>query len=396
MFKKIAFRLSILYLILLGIFCGLSYLSYATPVDLYEKNVDDSINSMFGKAIWTHLFFMPLCEVDYYTQYIMYSEAVTSCAMSPTEGMATNPYCHGIIDGDVLTDININDPESYSRYWHGYLFTLRLCSIFFNSRDLMIFNTSLLSFLLLFTSFLAYRRFGKSVAISYFAAILLWGFWGVPLTLQNVTCYYIMFIAISIILIQMKHTGSMTYISGLFFCIGGITSYLDFLTFPILPLAMTMAFVILGCLNRKDALMIFFVGCICWGIGYSMLWASKWLVSYMIAGPEVLKSASKAVGERSIFGFNNGLFEIKTIFCIIVTGTATMTAWWFCFHHAVRKGLPLLFVALLPYVWYAVMAQHTFIHWRLFVNRSLIVPLFLGILFTIQGYRKSSKRQLPI
>ncbi len=88
-----------------------------------------------------------------------------------------------------------------------------------------------------------------------------------------------------------------------FMIIGGLTSFFDFLTVPILTLGMPLLIYALiknkkKC-DVKKLLIELFKYCVMWGIGYFGIWLAKWILVDVICKKEIIKTSLEQYIYRS-------------------------------------------------------------------------------------------------
>ncbi|MGN0974609.1 MAG: hypothetical protein ACI4OL_01305, partial [Gemmiger sp.] len=212
----------------------------------------------------------------------------------------------------------------------------------------------------------------------------------------------------------------------LFLCIGMATQYFDFLTAPVLTLCLPLAVVLLADL-RSDTLTAgrrwanFFWPCAAWAVGWLGGWASKWPISTLLLGRDVLGDALHQAAYRSAAGAGGSNPSVlrsltRNLFCflpmnqlhahgedvlfVLVTLVlaATLAA---AFVRLVRSrpprrkwrdALPALACALVPYLWFVVLAGHTEEHY-VFSYRSQIATAFLLCGVWMALYESRSRRE---
>lgn len=182
-----------------------------------------------------------------------------------------------------------------------------------------------------------------------------------------------------------------------FMCVGIVTNWLDLLTYPLValgfPLIIWMA---VQEKNRKPERL----GGVCmliaaWGIGYGGMWVLKWAFASLVLGRNVfsealsqilLRTASDA-GERHLTAVlvvaKNLWMVCRKPYILLVLGMAVYEGWkWF--RPIGNKGvfgvgrwsenLPWALVAVLPFVWYAGLKNHSWMH-AYFTYRELSVSV---------------------
>lgn len=371
------------------LFCAMQWIAYAIPHELTDANVRESMQLLSKEGKFPRVLNNILWAKDNCTDGSMYNIAVSAYDMSPLEGMLLNPRTGEDFSTTLTSDYGLyameypDDSEprlSYGRYWHGYMFPLKISSIFVSLKWLRVFHIAALILLLIMSSIMIWRRYGKQIGIGWLLSFIIVGFEVVPLSLQYVGCYYIMFISVLVMLCYPK---LMT--NGIFyFIIGGCTSYVDFLTVPVLTLGMPLLICVIeynGKIKYRQIIRQIFD----WGLGYAMIWSSKWWLVSIYAGDD-FDPSTFFNGGHTLLSIAGGGFEHKyfMITCMML-GTCLIADVVYYLFMRRRCSSPILsrlfFVSLLPFAWYAAMFMHSVVHiW--FVYRALTVTVFACIVMT--------------
>lgn len=275
----------------------------------------------------------------------------------------------------------------YGRYWHGYLVTLLPSLVMMDISTIRLVNCVLFSLLLIFICHLTYTKIGINTVGFFLLTILVSFFFPiVPYSLQFSTVFYISFVAIIILLLFDKIWKSRRKIMLLFFIIGGITSYADLLTAPIITLGLPLIFYTLLRKSQvslfKDVLFLAFM----WLLGYGLMWGTKWFLAYYITGHDIVQNAV----EQSKFRLGNDINVFQILLTIMISTPAiiqglilTIMGYWFGAtkdRETIKKNVWLLLIALFPVFWMCVLKNHSSIHFW-FVWRSEMVSVFALLLF---------------
>lgn len=277
---------------------------------------------------------------------------------------------------------NIHDESyeerEYARYWHGYVIFLRPLLYFFNYGHLR--NIMCLLQLGVFT--------GLIVVISKrnISVVPLFLFWlslnpiTTMMSLQYSTMTVITFIGMLFVAHYSSKWEKKTFSWQIVFTIlGALTSYFDFLTYPILsfaaPLIIYMSIYEYNSLRKAMRKMLYFA--FSWGIGYGMLWALKWILASIILGDNIVLDAinqiitrtSSDTGEESITIFRlllqqiRGFYQVTVLFItILLVGVIV--------YRLLKKGksfgqtivCTLALIAMIPMFWVCVTRNHAYLH----------------------------------
>ena len=180
------------------------------------------------------------------------------------------------------------------------------------------------------------------------------------------------------------------------FIVGCATSYLGVLCTPIISVVVPLALLVL--LQSKFSVhsslaqsLKFLVGClVTWACGYVLMWVSDWVISQIITGMPVISQGINAFFTRSgstgvisrtdvLAKQVEALLPSKLLIACAAIAIICSAAYIFArkrkqFVQKLPYAIPLLILALLPYVWYMFALNHSGIHYW-FTYRSQIVTV---------------------
>ena len=250
--------------------------------------------------------------------------------------------------------------------------------------------------------FLFYRRFGRNLTLAFALTLLTIN----PITaainfqISDIFCI----ILLSTIFILKRNDFLLRNENYLYFflILGIVTVYVDFLTYPFAAFGISLCVCVL--MNQK----IFFTSetikvlkklssyLSAWGFGYGGMWFGKWTLATILTGENVLMSA-----------LNNAIYRTSTTLSA-AEGNSTFTFFDVIarnFSALMRGPLPIIlgvlliyllyliirrkkkfptttsmtltfaFIILLPFLWYAVLKNHSYVH-DYMAYRNLAVMIF--------------------
>lgn len=326
-----------------------------------------------------------------------YKESVTkySCSDITGDSISLNSLRYDPV-GELSEFLNGNIDTSitYARYWHGYLPILRVLLIFFDISEIRMIL--LIIFVILFVWLLKLIRdkIGLIEAIIFALSLMLYSYFLVSYSLESAPVFLVMMIS-SIILL--KRIDKIKNLYSFVFIISCITNFVDYLTVPLITLAIPLILYITykqkekSDLPCKALIQIVIKSSLIWFIGYASTWFSKWLIYDILYGEEIIKSAITQVIYRTGATVT---YETESIFSVI--GKFMLDVLIYCdsiiilvifflllnikkYKITVRtkkdyfnKTAPILLIALIPIVWYLVLANHTVVHSR-FTYRHMLI-----------------------
>ena len=409
--KKNIYNLLLTYLILLLTFTLLMLGTYTLPSSLITDNVIASAQQLQHEGQAAHLINSRLGRLDNYTDALMLNLAISGDTKHPLRSAMLNPY-YDNDDEDVAKSVNTErvahgqtnglEKRFYGRYWQGYLLTLKPMLILFSLHGLRIVNCLLMLLLSLATLWLIWQKIGKIEALLFLLSLLLVYFPVVPFSLQYSTCFYLMFLSMLAVMLYPGLTSTSRSLALTFFIIGGITSFFDFLTTPQLTLGMPLLVCLL--IQRKQEMRTIIIASIAWGIGYALLWASKWVIGYGLTGSNLFADAAEQIGVRTSQQYYGIELTIPTMLQFIIFGEERPLGWKIpalilalsIAYIFLQKGLKvqrqclwLLLIAMIVPVWFLLMRQHSIMHlW--FTLRAFLVTIYsllLWLFYTLRSPR---------
>lgn len=380
------------------------------PTSAIKQNVKQSAQTLrveglypvsFGNKYSTMSFLLR----DQYTDCLMINLAVGVDYCSPWKSAITSPCLkdHSNINDmpgclERLAD-GITTPDTkYDWYWHGYQVFLRPLLVFMDYAKIRWFNCILMLVLTIFALYLINYRLGKAATLIFMAVLALSHGETIPFTMQYASVFFVTLVSICVLLWKAEYVFKDNRDSLVFFAIGAITVFVDFLTMPTVSLGIPLTFWLLylskqgygnGLLLRK-----FMMLSIAWGAGYALLMATKWGICALTFDPDVLTNAAqhadKWSGDNPEFGgrLAETMALLKRTFALIWS----MNWFWLLLvmivtiilrkvsFHTIKQESWLLLIALIPIVWSLVLVNHDVEHfgfvWRGYITTLLSLGIF--------------------
>lgn len=389
---------AVMFGMIIAFFC-LQVLVFCIPQQLMKEEAIESreVLNEEGRG-WEYIFsYARGAQLDTRTDDIMIERAVR------------NP------DKSVL--YNAMDCNGYPRYWHGYLAFLKPLMIFLSYSQIRYLYMVL--YIVLFTAvvIMLSRRINVKATYAWVISLIMVYFIILPFSLQYSSVFFLMFAAV--LCLDKIYQGYNWRKMGIFFLmIGMITSYIDFLTAPLITLGMPLVYLILlqqkqyGEYSYQKNMCSVFVNSVLWGIGYLGNWAAKWVLASIVLGRNIIADGlsqgvnrvGAAEDRTSILGaIAYNLFAIVppgiegkdlkwfVFFCLMVLIALGIVFWKRHAQRSVLKSqLPLLIVAIYPYLWYIIMSNHSQIHY-IFTYRIQMITVWAGIMLYIQCIARKGK-----
>ncbi len=284
----------------------------------------------------------------------------------------------------------------YGRYWHGYMLCIKCMLMFFDYYTIQIIGAIVYLLLLAALLVLTKQKLGWRVCLMFLFSQM---FFMVPCAmvgLTNSTCFFLSYVGcIVLLLFPREYLYNPRVTASLFFVLGALTCYLDFLRTPVLTLGFPLAYLLLlqnKCENITDVLKTLFVTTTSWGVSYALFWGVKWLLVCAVV-PEQTPIIDAAVA-RFYFGIFEGKLLLRTCCILLLSFTYLIGAFAFvrvCMRtvsHMVGCAVAFLYVAFLPMAWASVLINHTTVHAG-FTYRIYSLAVFALMVLAEKFYSKS-------
>lgn len=399
--KQLAGWLQGLILLLAGAVVGylLLVLVYCLPVERMQRHLESCVDA-FAEGPITLVKDDTGMWVDYLTDSMILAEAVYQGDESPWN-QAAAVYSSAIdAEGEEAWTLRLiqaalqeeQTGAAYARYWHGNLIFLKPLLLFFDYKDILTLNMLAELLMMLWIAQLLVQRNCRHLLLPMALAFGMLTPVAMALCLQYIPCFYVMAIACILLLkfpdFVRRHTA--LYFLG----IGIATCYFDFLTFPLITLGIPLVlYLLLEGQTWHGGVRTVIRSSFCWGIGYVVFWAEKWVIGSLVLRENLfadawnslmLRSSHETEGQGITYGAtlqNNfkgyDLRIWKVLFALLLTalvllivartlqGRGSVAA-------DVSLLVPLLLVACMPFAWYFVTVNHSYIHYG-YTHKELMI-----------------------
>lgn len=421
---KIVTRLVCAYLACATLFGLLAVGVASIPRSAIYPHVQQSISELSSEGQYHRL--LPeddTWQLDNYTTAIMLNQACHS-AENPVLSAAYNFQWHGPGNGDdqiSALESGMKRPQgnlseegwiAYGRYWHGYLSVLKPLLVAFDLSQIRV--VFLLSFVALlgWSTVLLSKSEGTVTAVVYLSAFFAVHF---IVAMFSLSLFFSFFIGIAAtVFVQLHHGSRWDFLNGdegvvfwlvFYFIVGGVTVFFDFLDTPIvtlgLPLGMQVFLTRDGIGRNQAVRSVFFVLAVSlsWAAGYGGLMLTKWVLSSLVTGFDFARDGFSSVVYRS--GGTSGALKIartaglrKNVGLLVhrwqvkmLTPPLVVALIWLATNGRWRRIgsarwwylIPLALVGILPFGWYLVADNHSFVH-AFITYRDLVVTLVVAAL----------------
>ena len=406
--KHIPLPLLFVLIIIASIIIGVLALwaAYTIPVEPMQNNMISSAAIFEKEGLYPNYPSWAYSVLDNWTDAIMLQEAAFKNNLSPlVESMAVSrSNCNTGIPTDSIVNQYLYGQwsdwsETYERYWHGYLIFLKPLLLITDYSGLRILNTVLEIGFLFLISYLLWANKRSSYIVPYLLSVFCIRLLAIINCLGFSLVYYIFSISVVILLIFSLRNVSIRSYYILFLLIGISTAYFDVLAWPIATFGIPAAFYL--CLNmssdlKNDMKNLIILG-ISWFIGYSFMWAGKWLAGTVITGTNYFASALSQISEvtGTDKNFTYGYVVYNSLRDFVLNPAIILTLLYAAYLIIsivlnLKKGTPdkpiirnsiILFglLCIFPFFYMYVMKRHVGIHHFLFENKVLMITTFSGL-----------------
>ena len=306
--------------------------------------------------------------------------------------------------------------RAYTRYWHGWLFFLRLLLCFLSYKGIRIFNLILMSVLLIAVAAGLWIKKQRGLIAPLCISVFIMLPNIVFMSMAYMISFCISMVSILVILFAGEKIKNSIGMPVFFMVIGMVTAYSEFLQFPIITLGLPLIVYLYigdkekeGVTERVKMALLFSV---MWAVGYFGMWMSKWIVATALTRHDIIADAVSQIKIRTSGTKDPLMSEKMSRWAAIVGCFGRMNIrpflvvlgfglWiYFCaiavhgFRNAkanLINALPYLIVSLIPFAWAIVFANHTYMHSH-FVYRIFIVSIFAFYAWTAEFLNDQAKK----
>lgn len=408
-------------------------LANAIPTSLMSNNAYESVTIM--KAEGGDAAYMsgggvaPELRVVNFTNAIMLGTAVHGDNLGIRGAFGNYSFDSPEVDAKVdeleqslSQEADPDDPNwvPYARYWHGYLVILKPLLVFFNILQIRTILFASMSMLIIYVATKLAKICGMASAAAFSIPFLVGAYPVAALSLSFASCFLIALATCVYILNRYEETG-LPDTGSMAQCLmisGALTSYFDFLCNPLLTLGLPLAVVVFlavgsqkACISNLPSIVLrILVVSIAWALGYATIWASKWMISSLVLGQDIVGNALANLLYRSgtttteisgvaefsiadVLSLNFGYYfprwvlvalaAISVVYIIVYACVKKRSRLVFDGKRAAWAALIFLVIGCMPYLWYAVIVNHSYVHaW--FTYRNQIITL-MCILFALSS-----------
>lgn len=374
------------------------------PQDNITKNIQDSAEQMSIEGMYprSNDGFVT-AQLDNFTDAIILQVCATTNS-SDVMTIFTNPIYQGTANQNPVNalyqGINAENPqtEPYARYWMGFRVLMRAALCVLNYYQIKRYAAFLFFLLFICVAFSLERRLNLKYAVAFAVSILLVRPYVISNSIQFSCCFFIALLAMLAVPWLKNHR---QYELLFFMELGMLTMYFDFYTTPIITFAYPMIYLYLLRLKDGEKMSIknVFKCFAAWIIAWLMMWIVRLgLVSLLTEVDGFGSGFGKAAMWLGVNKSSDPLYQyssvlalkeiVRAVLCdrdgLMIWALAAVVSAGFLVYKTKRgqfyprrifQNKALLFIALMPIVWFAVAAQPTTTHYW-FQYRSISAAFF--------------------
>ena len=386
---------------------SLMVVTYTLPTDNAQKVIVDNpnvINHSYATPsyITTHLDFYTdsiiLSEVSYYNKNVSLIDNALS-----VYGIREESDFQSFVAG------NESVIKDYPRYWHGNLVILKPLFLFFDYDSIKILELFFELVMVIGIIKLMSENNLKNYIIPFLFSICLIHPEVIGLSLQFSAMFNIMLVSVYILLRFKEFLFKNNRLYYYFLVVGMATSFFDLSTYPLVSLGVPLIFYMLmndNQSNLKDNILKIILFGLVWSVGFFGMWLSKLIISTIILDKNIIMNAfkqfifrtSSVEFTRSDAILNNILVYKKRAYLVII---GCMLIYYvkraidskrFFKKDNFKSLIPFIIIALMPFVWYFLVSNHSYIH-SFFTYRELVI-FFFAIMCMLE-YKLNNENENP-
>lgn len=401
MMKKKVLPYIILFLILLVLALGLLTFSFMIPRENIRENVLASAEYLCERAPFYRLIDKDASSrIDRHADAILLNLAWSCDPEHPIHSVLSSAYYYDLHanENDNLLYAVTHDAEptyEYMRYWHGSLVIIRPLLALFTLPQIYLLAGIALAILFAIAAFYIYRTYGKVPFFGFLLAACTCSIWYVPFSLEYMPVFLLSFAAVPWTIFMINKTPER--IGLLFFTLGSLTAYTDFLTTETLSCLLPLILILLKD-SSKPVIRCVKSGFL-WLSGYGLTWTSKWILYSAILRKNGLsdaltQTAYRTGGEavsgglfsqifgalvrnlRCLFPFSFLKDPVGMVGVVLLLLLIGMIFWVIKKNKNMPSAVPALWlIGCLPYLRYAILSNHSYIHY-FFTYRAQFASIF--------------------
>ena len=393
--------------LLLCILAGtiLMMVAYCFPISMIQKHAGESIDILENE--YEHYGYAPRISTsypDHFTDALMLCEAAAPRTGSVVfDAMNSGPmvlpnYTYGESLIHVFKEGRMDEVivDTYSRYWHGYLIWLKPMLTVMTYSEIRILAMCFQLALLLWAAYELQKKDMRLVPGFFFAFLFLNPITS-ALSIQYASVYCITLILTAVMLRFDLYADNKVW--AVLFGGGIAVAFFDFFTYPVVALGIPLIISVFLTSDQGIGRNVkkILAGSFSYFAGYAGMWAGKWIMADLLIKSGTIRNAINEIFIDSTGAEDKAVYTIPYVYRQILMHLTHKSIVIIAFLFVVVLVLLLvtkkcsikpdistvliLVIALYPFVWYAVVKQHSATMTRM-EQRELAVTI-MGIVTAI-------------
>ncbi len=371
-------RYTILFLLLVASYFTFAVFSAFLPDRAIHRHVDEAAVMLFVAGNYPKaLIDEEVCQMDNFTDALILNQIHSIDRHQPVRSAMRMTRWQAEPFADQTSSLYWKtlgatglQSEDYCHYWHGSSFLYRFLLLFFSfsQMKLLMYFTIMLLMFFFFRSYYPLAGLWNSLAF-LLSWLLVYGF-VMPASLQ-----FFPILAVSLLasLLVIRFRKSPETLGMVFFVAASLSAYFDLLTVPLLsfgwPFAVWLTLPDKKELTIQEGLRNMLVCGLLWVAGYALTFLAKWFLAAVILGFGVLPGAFEAglyrVGAEDFSRWDAIMKNVR----MLTYNVMLLVALVYVVVRFLRsrgsfgvRDVLLLIIALMPYLWYFVLSNHSYEH----------------------------------
>jgi len=394
-------------------------LAYCAPISQIKKHLAESVDILKNET--DSYGFAPRVSTsypDHVTDALMLCEAVAPRTESVIKD-AMNANWIGLDEyGHIETIIHVFEDDRYDevslcpypRYWHGYLVWLKPLLSVMSYSEIRILSMWFQLALLCIVMYQLIRK-DKRLAIAFFVSVMFLNPITSAISMQYASVYCVTLIMTIIMLGRDAYRSDKCW---RLFMWGGISvAFFDFFTYPVVALGIPLIIYISLSSEKsvKKSIFDMFKQSIYYLAGYGGMWSGKWIFASILLGENIIAKSMNQIVYRMnaqetsapmtiLYVLRQVLMHLnnKPMKIAALVGSVWFIAALVSGKYAVvinKKMIPIIITAMYPFVWYAVVKNHSATHARI-EQREMAVTIMAIIVAVLMCLKINEKNNLDL
>ncbi|KAF0129934.1 MAG: Uncharacterized protein FD155_2178 [Bacteroidetes bacterium] len=284
------------------------------------------------------------------------------------------------------TEVNLN----YPRYWHGGTSLFRIFFLFVDFDGVKSAIYLLTSFLFVILGLLLFQKSTWSETLLFFLGLIFVNLYISQFSMQFSPVLIISLVA-SILLLNLKTT-DFTKSLVVFLVAGAATSFMDLLTTPLLTFGLPALIWIHISTNselRNRFKKLILLG-VFWFGAYTLTWFTKWVITALVTDFPIFSNVftevlyvTNAASSNLLTPLIININQLPLVLINIIFLIQLLLLLFFFNPKGVDNAILYIVVAIIPFLWYLIMSDHSVRHYW-FTYRTLSISL-IGIFLTFNA-----------